>query len=176
VRATLSIWIEKERRQRRADILPPQAKVAANYTSPMAARWAARKRGYDEVLLLDEEGCVTEAPTTNVFWVDAQGVLRTPPAASVLAGITRLSVLELAKHDGLRAEETRVRPPELMAAPEVFLTGTTAGVWPVVALDGQPLAGGAVGSVTARLRARLQEVSSGADPAFLHWLTPVAGG
>jgi branched-chain amino acid aminotransferase len=175
VRATLSVWIEKERRQRRADILPPQAKVAANYTSPMAAKWAARRRGYDEVLLLDDEGCVAEGPTTNVFWVDAQGVLRTPPAAGVLPGITRLSVLELAKHDGLRAEETRVGPAELMAAPEVFLTGTTAGVWPVLALDGQPLGGGAVGPVTARLRARLQEVQKGADPAFLHWLTPVAG-
>ena len=175
LRETLSIWIEKQRKNRRPDIMPPQAKVASNYTSPMAAKWAARRAGYDEILLVDDEGFVAEGPTSNVFWVDGEGTLRTPPDQAVLLGITRLTILELAKHDGVAAEETRVRPEELMAAREVFVTGTTAGVWPVTSIDGQAVGSGEAGPVTLRLRERFAQVSSGEDAAFEHWLTPVAG-
>jgi branched-chain amino acid aminotransferase len=171
---TLSVWIEKERRNRRPDIMPPQAKVAANYTSPMAAKWAARRAGYDEILLVDDDGYVAEGPTSNVFFVDAQGTVRTPPEKTVLLGITRLSVLEIAKHDGLPAEPTPVRPEELMAASEVFLTGTTVGVWPVTKIDDRPVGTGRPGPVTLRLRKRFAEVSGGQDPDFAHWLTPVS--
>jgi len=174
-RKTLSVWIEKQRKNRRPDIMPPQAKVASNYTSPMAAKWAARRAGYDEILLVDEEGFVAEGPTSNVFWVDDGGTVRTPPEQTVLLGITRLSILEIAKHDGVPAAETRVRPDELMAAPEVFLSGTTAGVWPVTAIDGQRIGSGEPGAVTLRLRERFVAVSNGEDPDFAHWLTPVSG-
>jgi branched-chain amino acid aminotransferase len=166
----LRVWIEKQRRNRRADIVPAQAKVAANYTSPMFAKWAARRAGYDEILLVDEDGHVAEGPTTNVFWVDAGGVLRTPPEDKVLLGVTRRSILEIAKHDGLRVEETRVRPDELLAAREVFLTGTTAGVWPVGWLDEKQIGDGRAGPVSQRLRARFRQVVTGGDPAFAHWL------
>jgi branched-chain amino acid aminotransferase len=173
-RPTLRIWIEKDRRNRRDDIVPPQAKVAANYVSPMAAKWAARRAGYDEILLLDEEGFVAEGPTTNVFWVDADGVLRTPPEATVLLGVTRGSILAIAKHDGIPCAESRVRPGELMEAAEAFLTGTTAGVWPIDSIDGRTLGDGEPGPLTRRLRERFAAVTSGRDPAFAHWLTPVA--
>jgi branched-chain amino acid aminotransferase len=178
--ASLRLWIEKERRQRRQDIVPPQAKVAANYTSPMMAKWQARKAGYDEILLVDAEGYVAEGPTTNFFWVDGDEgnpTLRTPPEDAVLLGITRLSVLELAKHDGIAVEESRVRPAQLLLAREVFLTGTTAGVWPVASIDGHAIgAAGEPGPLTLRLRERFQQVSSGRDPAFQHWLAPVLEG
>ncbi len=170
---TLRLWIEKQRRNRRADVMHPQAKVAANYASPMAAKWAARRAGYDEVLLVDEDGCIAEGPTTNVFWVDAEGRLRTPPEEHVLLGVTRRSVLEIAKHDGLDASETPGRPEELLEAAEVFLTGTTAGVWPVTSIDDRAIGKGAPGPVTARLKQRFAEISEGRDPAFEHWLTPV---
>ena len=170
-RATVRLWIEKERRNRRDDIVPPQAKVAANYTSPMFAKWRARKRGFDEILLVDEEGFVAEAPTSNVFWVDAQGTLRTPPERHVLLGVTRLSILELAKHDGVAYAESQVRPDELAEAAEVFLTGTTAGVWPVESIDERPVGEGAPGPISARLRDRFIAVSNGEDEAFHHWLT-----
>jgi branched-chain amino acid aminotransferase len=173
VRPTVRLWIEKERRNRRDDILPPQAKVAANYTSPMAAKWAARRRGYDEILLVDEEGCIAEAPTSNVFWVDDAGGLFTPPAAHVLDGVTRRSLLEIAKHDGIAAAERRVRPAELLEAAEVFLTGTTAGVWPVSSVDDRVIGDGEPGPLTRKLRERLQAVSNGRDPAFDAWLTYV---
>jgi branched-chain amino acid aminotransferase len=174
LRETLSIWIEKERKNRRPDIMPPQAKVASNYTSPMAAKWAARRAGYDEILLVDDDGFVAEGPTSNVFWVDTEGTVCTPPELTVLLGITRLSILELAKHDGIAAEETRVRPEELMAAREVFITGTTAGVWPVTSIDGQTVGSGESGPLTRQLRERFAQVSAGEDPAFEHWLTPVS--
>jgi branched-chain amino acid aminotransferase len=170
-RPTLRLHIERERRNRRDDILPPQAKAAAQYLSPMAAKWAAREAGFDEVLLLDADGFVAEGPTTNVFWVDAEGGLHTPPEAHVLHGITRRSILEIAKHDGIPARETRVRPEALAAAAEVFITGTTAGVWPVESIDGQPIGAGAPGPLSAKLKARLEQVVSGADPDFEAWLT-----
>lgn len=166
----LRLWIEKDRRNRRPDIVPPQAKVAANYTSAMFAKWAARRAGYDEILLVDQDGFVAEGPTTNVFWVDAAGVVRTPPEEKVLLGVTRRSILEIAKHDGLPVAESKVRPEQLMTAHEVFLTGTTAGIWPVASVDDHPIGDGQPGPVSARLKARFQSVVSGGDPAFAHWL------
>jgi branched-chain amino acid aminotransferase len=141
----------------------------------MTAKWAARRAGYDEILLVDEQGFVAEGPTTNVFWVGADEVLRTPPEDKVLLGITRLSILELAKHDGLAVSETRVRPAELMVAEEVFLTGTTAGVWPVESIDGHAIGDGEPGPVSLRLRQRFAQVTAGEDPAFAHWLAHVEG-
>jgi branched-chain amino acid aminotransferase len=171
--ATLKIWIEKAVKNRREDIVPPQAKVSGNYTSPMQAKWNARRAGYDEILLVDEDGYVAEGPTTNVFLVDAQGVLATPPEAKVLLGVTRSSILELARSEGITTQERRILPDELASAAEVFLTGTTAGVWPVESVDGHKIAGGAPGPVSARLAKRFRAVTRGEDPAFAHWLAPV---
>jgi len=173
-RPALRLWIEKARRQRRPDIVPAQAKVAANYTSPMAAKWEARRKGFDEILLVDDQGFVAEGPTTNVFWVDEGGTLRTPPEDNVLLGITRMAVIEIAKHEGIPFAESRIRAEELMEQPEVFLTGTTAGVWPVVSIDEAPVGSGELGPVAERLRTRFLAASSGEDPAFHHWLTFVS--
>jgi branched-chain amino acid aminotransferase len=172
----LRVWLEKRVRNRRSDIISPQAKVAANYVSVMTAKWRARREGYDEILLLDERGCVAEGPTTNVFLVDAAGALRTPRVENVLPGVTRLSILEIARHDGLAVQETDLRPEELFAAPEVFLTGTTAGVWPVVSIDDRPIGGGKAGPVSVRLRDRFRAIAAGGDPAFAHWLSFVDPG
>ena len=169
-RSELSLWIEKERRNRRHDIVDPQAKAAANYLSPMAAKWAARRNGYDDILLIDEEGNIAEGPTTNVFLCAADGTLRTPPETHVLLGVTRLSILDIAIHDGLQFEEVPIRSDDLMNASEVFLTGTSAGVWPVIRIDDKTVGDGKVGPTTGALRDRFKEISSGFDPLFDHWL------
>jgi len=174
--AKLSIWIEKEIHNRRSDIVPPQAKVSANYVSPMLAKWRARRRGYDEILLVDADGWLAEGPTTNVFLVDGGGTLRTPSEENVLHGVTRSSIIELAKHDGMTVAETRIRPEALASAAEVFLTGTTAGVWPVVSVDDEPIGGGEPGPVSLKLRDHFQQVVSGHEPAFEHWLSYVDEG
>jgi len=171
-RATLRLWVEKDRRNRRKDILAPQAKVAANYTSPMAAKWAARRAGYDEIVLVDEDGFVAETPTANLFWVDRAGGLRTPPEERVLLGVTRQSLLEIAKHEGIDVAQALVRPGELARQAEVFVSGTTAGVLPVESVDGEPVGDGKPGPTSLRLGERLREIQTGRDPAFAHWLTP----
>ncbi len=175
-RPELAVRLEKKRRKMSEEIIPPQAKVAANYTSPMIAKWQARRDGFDEILLVDAEGNLAEGPTTNVFLVGADGQLRTPPVGLILEGITRSSVLAIAKHDGRAVAEEPIRPDALFAAAEVFLTGTTAGVWPVTSVDGQPVGSGKVGPVSRALRRRFAEVSAGRDPDFEHWLTPIGSG
>jgi branched-chain amino acid aminotransferase len=174
VRRPLRVWLEKERRNRRADIVPPQAKVAANYASTMYAKWAARRRGYDEILLLDESGCLAEGPTTNVFLVDRDGTLRTPPEAGVLLGVTRRSVIELAEQGGRKVIEAPIRPEALEGAAEAFLTGTSAHVLAIASVDEREVGEKAPGPVTRALSQRFEEVVSGRDPVFAHWLTPVA--
>lgn len=169
------LWIEKQRRNRRADIVEPQAKVAANYVSPMMAKARARQAGYDDILLLDADGHVAEGPTTNIFYVDRSGGLVTPRADNVLLGVTRRSVLDLAKHDGRPVREERFGPDALLAAAEVFLTGTTANVLPVVALDEHVIGDGSAGPVARALRDRFHEVTHGLDPDFVHWLTYAEG-
>jgi branched-chain amino acid aminotransferase len=170
----LRLWIEKGRR-RRHDILDPKAKAAANYVSPMAAKWEARRRGYDDVLFIDEEGCVAEGPTTNVFFFDANGTLKTPSERHVLLGVTRRSIIDLAKHQGLEVHEEAVAPEALLDASEAFLTGSTAGVSPVVEIDDRVIGGGEIGPQTAALRERFRKITRGGDPDFDHWLNYVEG-
>ncbi|HSJ95586.1 MAG TPA: aminotransferase class IV [Myxococcota bacterium] len=170
--ATLSVKIERVRRRVEAH-LPTHAKASANYLGAMMAKWAARREGFDEVVLLDEQGMLAEAPTANVFLVDEAGALRTPTLDAVLAGVTRMSVLELAKHEGIAVREESLAPEALYEAPEVFLAASSVGVWPVAAVDGRPVRGGAPGPVSKRLKDRLDAICAGEDPAFAHWLVPV---
>ena len=169
-RSELALYIERDKTGRREDLVPPHAKVAANYTAAMMAKWRARQEGFDDVVLLDERGFVTEAPTTNVFLVDEGGNLATPPAHKVLLGITRDSILTLAKADGLHCEERDIAAEELCAAREVFLTGTSVGVWPVLSINRQAVGDGGVGPISARLRERYRAVVRGEVGDFDHWL------
>ncbi len=171
---TVRIWLEKERRQRRPDILHPHAKVAANYTSPMFAKWQAKRRGYDEVLLIDEHGFVAEGPTTNFFVVDAEGSLRTPPDKSVLLGVTRRSIIAIAEAEGRKVIEEPILPEALFGAAEAFLTGTSAGVWPIASVDDRAIGAACPGPISQQLGARFRRAVAGEDPAFAGWLTFVA--
>lgn len=169
----LKLWIEKERANRREDILSPQAKVSANYASPMTAKARARAAGYDEIILVDEDGHLAEGPTTNLFLVDRAGTLLTPPAEKVLHGVTRSSILALASAEGIPCHEAKLVPDALLEAAEAFLTGTSAGVWPVESVDGRELGEVCPGPISTRLRERFRRAASGEDPEFAHWLTPV---
>ncbi len=172
---TVRLWLEKERKQRRPDIMHPHAKVAANYASPMVAKWRAKRRGYDEVLLVDEQGMLAEGPTTNFFLVDGEGTLHTPPEQSVLLGVTRRSILAIAEADGYKVVEERIHPDALWVAAEAFLTGTSAGVWPIQSVDERPIGQECPGPVSRALAERFREVTAGRDEAFEHWLTYVEG-
>jgi branched-chain amino acid aminotransferase len=169
----LKLWIEKERANRRDDIVSPQAKVSANYASPMTAKRQARAQGYDEILLVDENGHLAEGPTSNLFVVTSDGELLTPASEKVLHGVTRSSIIELAKAEGIAFREAQMKPEQLWTASEVFLTGTTAGVWSVESVDGRVIGSACPGPVSTILRDRFLRVSQGEDPDFESWLTRV---
>ncbi|MDE0039956.1 MAG: aminotransferase class IV [Gammaproteobacteria bacterium] len=169
-RQAVSLKIEREKSGRREDIIPPHAKVAANYTAAMTAKWRARNEGFDDIVLLDEHGNLTEGPTANLFLVGADGNLATPPASKVLLGITRDSIIALAPAVGRQCVERDIAVDELGSAAEVFLSGTSAGVWPVVSIDGNQVRDGRIGPATSQLRDKYRAVVLGAEPAFEHWL------
>jgi branched-chain amino acid aminotransferase len=172
-RRPLRLWLEKEAHQRRDDIVSPQAKVSANYASSMTAKARAQQLGFDEILLVDENDHVAEGPTTNVFVVDQDGVLLTPPETRVLRGVTRESIIELARSGGIEVREKTIDPEELMSASEVFLTGTTAGVLAVESVDGERIGTSCPGLLSQRLGEMLSQAESGHDSRFDHWLTYV---
>lgn len=133
------------------DVLDPRVK-SLNYLNNALAKLEARRAGADEALLLNAAGLVAEASVANVFVV-REGRLATPPATDgALEGMTRAAVLELAARAGLPAAERSLGRVDLLAADEVFLTGSGAGIAPVGSLDGAPIGTGA-GPVTARLAA-----------------------
>lgn len=168
--AELSVWVEKVRHQRRSDIIAPQVKIAANYTSPMMAKWEARKQGYDEIILTDEDGYVTEAPTSNVFIVNAKGILMTAHEDDVLHGITRMSILEITEDESIETNIGRVPLKDLEEAREVFVTSSSHLVCPVIKIDGSPVGNGKIGEVTKRLKNRFHEIIKGKENKFQHWL------
>lgn len=143
----------------------PGAKTGAHLANVLAVR-EARQAGAHEALLLGAGGEVTEGASSNVFAVRG-GELVTPPlAAGILAGVTRGLVLQLAREAGLPAREARLRPEDLAAADELFITSTAREVLPVTALDGRPVGDGRVGPATTRLgalfRARADRAAAGA--------------
>ncbi len=165
----LQLKIERIKRSRRDDLIPPQAKVAASYTPSMPAKWQARREGYDDIILLDEHDNVTEAPTSNIFLV-VDGGLVTPGGDQVLLGITRDSIIALAGAMQIPCTERIVHVDELLTAQEVFMTGTSVGVWPVIGIDRRAIGNGETGEISARLQARFTRVLRGEDDEFGHWL------
>jgi branched-chain amino acid aminotransferase len=132
-----------------ADVLDPCVK-SLNYLNNSLAKLEARQRGADEALLLNARGTIAEASVANVFAVRDGGLATPPPTDGALPGITRLTVLELARELGIPAAERSLGRADLFAADEVFLTGTGARIVPVSSLDGRPL-GSCPGAVTKRI-------------------------
>jgi branched-chain amino acid aminotransferase len=150
------------------DAIPPLAKVAASYLGPMIARKSALAAGFDEIVLCDHTGMIAEAPTANVF-AGLGGALVTPPLGCILDGITRDTVITLAREEGISVVERALTPAELRAADEAFLTATSYVVAPIGSVDGNDMT--APGPLTTRLRARVAETFAGE-----RWLTPIGGG
>tara|TARA_Y100000022_G_scaffold88670_1_gene76363 strand:+ start:131 stop:1054 length:924 start_codon:yes stop_codon:yes gene_type:complete len=166
----LSVWLEKEKHQRRSDIIPPQIKIAGNYTSSMIAKWQARKDGYDEIILTDEDGFITEAPTSNVFLVNNDGALLTAPEKEVLYGITRKSILDIADDEGIKTIVERIPLSELEDAKEVFITSSSHLVCPVIKIDNVLVGDGDIGDLTSKLKNRFLKISQGNDKFSQDWL------
>jgi branched-chain amino acid aminotransferase len=114
---------------------PIEAKITGNYVNSILATYEAKKKGFDEALLLDMNGNVAEGPGTNFFF-EKDGVLFTAPLGSILAGITRATVIEMAKDLHMEVKEKLFKPDELMEGDSAFFTGTAAEVAGIGAIDG----------------------------------------
>jgi branched-chain amino acid aminotransferase len=149
-----------------------RSKTTANYANSLLAKREALKDGYDEAILLDTDGYVAEGSGENVFMV-RKGVIKTPPLTSILEGITRETVLQLAVERGLRLVEERFTRDELYIAEEAFFTGTAAEITPIREVDNRPIGSGRPGPVTKQLQAAFFDIVHGRDSRHTDWLTPV---
>jgi branched-chain amino acid aminotransferase len=149
-----------------------RAKVSGYYVNSILAKWEAKKSGYAECILLDPDGYVSEGTGENVFIV-SKGVLKTTPLTSILDGITRDSVMQLAKARNIPVVEERFTRDAMYVADEIFLTGTAAEVTPVRELDDRIIGEGQPGPITKALQDDFFKIVKGNDPAYAGWLTPV---
>ncbi|HEY9279360.1 MAG TPA: branched-chain amino acid transaminase [Eoetvoesiella sp.] len=147
-----------------------KAKASGNYMLFQMARTDALKNGYDEALLLDAQGHVAEGSVENVFIV-RDSELITPPLTYILDGITRNTVIKLAREQGLVVREEFFTRDSVYIADEMFFVGTGAEVTPVVSLDDRDIGDGKPGPITKRLQNLYFETVSGRNNKFAHWLT-----
>ncbi len=167
VKCQVSSW-------RRVDssTMPPQAKSTANYANASLAKIEALKAGYDESIMLNTQGMVSEASAENVFRVK-DGIVSTPPAsAGVLRGITRDTIIRVVPEIGMEFRRTDISREELYTSDELFLTGTAAGVTPVQEVDGRKIGSG-TWPITQRLREAYLEIVHGRNQKYSKWLTLV---
>ncbi|TSE18577.1 Branched-chain-amino-acid aminotransferase [Tepidimonas alkaliphilus] len=155
------------------NITMTQAKTVSNYTNSILANMEATDDGYDEALLLDPAGFVSEGAGENLFIVK-NGVIYTPDlSAGALNGITRNTVLHIAKDLGLEVVQKRITRDEVYIADEAFFTGTAAEVTPIRELDRIQIGAGQRGPVTERIQSAFFDIVNGRNPKYAHWLTPV---
>jgi branched-chain amino acid aminotransferase len=150
-----------------------KGKITGQYTNSVLAKREAKLGGYDEAIMLDASGYVSEGSGENLFIVK-RGVLITPDlSSSILEGITRDTVLALAREEGIPIQETRLTRDQLWLADEAFFTGTAAELTPIREVDNRTIGEGAVGPITKRLQARFFDVVRGGDTKHPEWLTKV---
>jgi branched-chain amino acid aminotransferase len=149
-----------------------KAKANGQYINSMLALSDALRDGYDEALLLDVDGFVAEGSGENFFMV-YNGVIYTPELTSALDGITRATVIQLAKEEGYEVREKRITRDEVYVADEAFFTGTAAEVTPIRELDGRTIGCGSRGPVTEKLQQKYFDVVHGKSAAHTGWLTVV---
>jgi len=149
------------------------AKVCGYYVNSQLAKKEAIQCGFDEGLLLDTEGYVGEGSGENIFIV-RNGMLKTTPLTSVLEGITRESMMQIASDEGYVVKEERFTRDEIYIADEAFFTGTAAEITPIRALDNRPIGQGSRGPVTAKLQAIYFDAVKGNSTKYERWLSYVS--
>jgi len=155
------------------NITMTQAKAVSNYTNSILANMEATDEGYDEALLLDSAGFVSEGAGENLF-VIKNGVIYTPDlSAGALNGITRNTVFHIAKDLGLEIVQKRITRDEVYIADEAFFTGTAAEVTPIRELDRIEIGAGSRGPITEKVQTAFFDIVNGRNPKYAHWLTRV---
>jgi branched-chain amino acid aminotransferase len=149
-----------------------KGKISGYYVNSILAKREAKSNGYDEALMLDPDGYVSEGTGENVFIV-RRGKLKTTPLTSILEGITRSSVIELAREQKVTVVEERFTRDEMYTADEVFVTGTAAELTPVREIDNRKIGTGKPGPITLALQKSFFSIVRGEDPAHESWLTRI---
>lgn len=169
LRCIVSSW-------RRVDdnMIPARAKISGAYVNSAFAKSEALMGGYDEAIMLTAEGHVSEGSAENIFLVIGNELVTPPPSENILQGITRDTVIEVARRElEMITRERVIDRTELYIADEIFLTGTGAQIAPVVEVDHRLIGSGEVGRVGASLQRLYSEVTRGKRPEYAGWLTPV---
>jgi branched-chain amino acid aminotransferase len=151
------------------NVMMTKAKACGNYVNSVLAKTEAIADGYDEALLLDPSGFVAEGSGENVFIV-RNGIIKTPPLTSILAGITRDSLIAVATDLGYTVVEQLFTRDELYVADEAFFSGTAAEITPIRELDRRTIGEGKAGPVTKKLQAEFFKVVKGENKKYAHWL------
>ncbi len=154
--------------------IPPCAKAGGAYMNTAIMITDAKRKGYDEVISLTQDGNVSEGSAMNIFLV-RKGKLVTPPITeNILEGVTRDSILELARNElGLPVEERTIDRTELYRCEEAFFTGTAAQVAPIAQIDNRPVGDGKIGPVTQQIQKLYFDVVKNRVPKYGHWCTLV---
>ena len=162
---TVSSW-------RRIDdnVIPARGKVAGAYANSALIKTDANRAGFDEALVLDNNGHVSEGSAMNIFML-RDGILATPPVTdNILEGITRRSVIELARNElGLTVVERSIDRTEVFISEEMFMTGTAAQIIAVTKVDHRPVGAGVMGPITAKLRTMYEDILRGKNKKYEHW-------
>ncbi len=166
VRAKVSSW----RRISPAGLIP-HAKASGQYLNSVLAKTESANAGYDEAILLDERGFVCEGSGENIFVISDGRIVTPPPVASILDGISRKSVMQIAEDLGYPVVERDIARAELYMADEIFLTGTAAELCPLREIDDHDLGG--PGEITRAIQAKYEDALHGRAEEYLEWLDPV---
>jgi len=152
---------------------PPLAKMGGNYLNSILATQESKRNGYDEAILLDQLGNVSEAPGENIFLVRNKKLITPPTSSSALEGITKDSVIKIAQDIEYEVIEREIPRTELYLADEIFLTGTAAEITPIISVDGKKIGLGRSGMITKKLHSIYSEIVIGRNEKYSHWLTSV---
>ena len=152
---------------------PTQAKMGGNYLNSILATQDAKKRKFDEAILLDKDNKVSEAPGENIFIVKNDILITPPLSSSALDGITRKSILEFSKNIKIKSKIKEISSDELKKADEVFLTGTAAEITPVIKIETKKIGNGKAGEITKQIMNAYSEIVMNNNKKFSKWLTNV---
>jgi branched-chain amino acid aminotransferase len=154
------------------NVMMTKSKAAGNYINSVLAKTEVKNAGYDEAIMLDTEGYVSEASGENIFVVRNRKV-KTTPLTSILPGITRDSIITIARDNGYEVVEERFTRDELYTAEEAFFTGTAAELTPIREVDDRQIGAGSRGPITAEIQQSFFDVIKGKEEKYSHWLAYV---
>ena len=152
---------------------PTQAKMGGNYLNSILATQDAKNRGFDEAILLDKNGYVSEAPGENIFIIKNDTLLTPPLSSSALDGITRKSILTFTKDLKLKTKIKNITKEELKSANEVFLSGTAAEITPIIQIDKKKISSGKIGNLTKTIMEKYHDIVMNKSKKYSKWVTPV---